>query len=62
MHKLPLLRAGVTIAVAALLMAVSFSPSATAQRDHRERTLFVGAVNEKGEPVEGLGPEAFGVK
>jgi VWFA-related protein len=62
MHKLPLLRAGVTIAVAALLMAVSFSPSATAQRDHRERTLFVGAVNEKGEPVEGLGPEAFVVK
>jgi VWFA-related protein len=62
MRTLPLLRTGATIGVAALLMAVSFSPSATAQRDRRERTLFVGAVNEKGEPVEGLGPEAFVVK
>jgi len=62
MHTLPLLRTGVTVAVAALLMAVSFSPSATAQRDRRERTMFVGAVNDKGEPVAGLGADAFVVK
>jgi VWFA-related protein len=52
----------VTVVVAALLAAFSFSTSATAQRDRRERTLFVGAVNDKGEPVEGLGPEAFVVR
>lgn len=28
----------------------------------RERTLFVSAVDDKGEPVEGLGPEAFVVR
>jgi VWFA-related protein len=52
----------VTVAAAALLVAFSWSPSATAQRDRRERTLFVGAVNDSGEPVEGLGPDAFVVK
>jgi len=52
----------VTVAVAALMAALSWSSSATAQRDRRERTLFVGAVNDKGEPVEGLGPDAFVVK
>jgi VWFA-related protein len=62
MHRLRLLRAVVTVTVTTLLMASSFSPSATAQRDRRERTLFVGAVNESGEPVEGLGPDAFVVK
>jgi VWFA-related protein len=62
MRTLPLLRTGLTVTVAALLMAVSFSPSATAQRDRRERTMFVSAVNEKGEPVSGLGPDAFVVK
>jgi VWFA-related protein len=33
-----------------------------AQRERRERTLFVGAVNDAGEPVEGLGPDAFVVR
>src|SRR5918993_1132183 len=28
----------------------------------RERTLYVSAVDEKGEPVEGLGPDAFIVR
>ena len=32
------------------------------QADSRERTLFVSAVDDKGEPVEGLGPEAFVVR
>ena len=61
MHRLRLLRAVATIAVAALT-ASSLSPSATAQRDRRERTLFVSAVNSSGEPVEGLGPDAFMVR
>jgi VWFA-related protein len=33
-----------------------------AQASSRERTLFVSAVDDKGEPVEGLGPEAFIVR
>jgi VWFA-related protein len=59
MHRLRLLRVAVTAVVAALLVAFSWSPSAMAQRDRRERTLFLSAVNESGEPVEGLGPDAF---
>jgi VWFA-related protein len=62
MHRLRLLRAAVTVVVAALLVAFSWYPSAMAQRDRRERTLFVSAVNESGEPVEGLGPDAFVVR
>src|SRR5688572_8214745 len=30
--------------------------------NNRERTLFVSAVDEKGEPVEGLGADAFIVR
>jgi len=48
-------------AVTAALVATALT-SVDAQRDRRERTLFVGAVNDKGEPVEGLGPDAFVVK
>jgi VWFA-related protein len=33
-----------------------------AQTASRERTLFVSAVDRKGEPVEGLGPDAFIVR
>ncbi len=33
-----------------------------AQADSREQTLFVSAVDDKGEPVEGLGPDAFVVR
>ena len=33
-----------------------------AQTTSRERTLFVSAVDRKGEPVEGLGPDAFVVR
>jgi VWFA-related protein len=62
MHRLRLLRAAVTATVVALLVAFSWSSSATAQRERRERTLFVGAVNDAGEPVEGLGPDAFVVR
>src|SRR5215207_1728819 len=50
-----------TVAVVAGLLAVAPSRLATlaAQGDSRERTMFVSAVNAQGEPVDGLGPEAF---
>lgn len=38
----------------------ALAPSLVAQG--RERTLFVSAVDGKGEPVDGLGPEAFIVR
>jgi len=41
--------------VCVILAALAAIGSAQA----RERTLFVSAVDEMGEPVEGLGPEAF---
>jgi VWFA-related protein len=49
-----------TLAAAVALVAATW-PSArlAAQADSRERTVFVSAVDAKGEPVEGLGPEAF---
>ena len=46
--------------VAALVMSVR-SPVG-AQSGNRERTLFVSAVNDKGEPVDGLEPDAFVVR
>ena len=46
--------------VAALLM--SARAPLGAQSGNRERTLFVSAVNDKGEPVDGLGPDAFAVR
>ena len=50
-----------------LLVAVALAlPASTswlsAQDNNRERTLFVSAVDQKGEPVEGLGPDAFVVR
>jgi VWFA-related protein len=49
------------LAVAAALAAVALPPRVDAQAN-RERTLFVSAVDDRGEPVEGLGPEAFIVR
>jgi VWFA-related protein len=54
-------RAAAVTACVAALVATQFVP-ASAQADRRQRTLFVSAVDEKGEPVEGLGPEAFVVR
>src|SRR5215218_3658440 len=54
-------RAAILIAIAAALVATHLRP-VSAQADRRQRTLFVSAVNDKGEPVEGLGPEAFVVR
>jgi VWFA-related protein len=42
------------------LVAISpLSSPGAAQTNNRERTLYVSAVDRKGEPVEGLGPDAF---
>src|SRR4051812_16520040 len=35
---------------------------AAGQAGARERTMYVSAVDNKGEPVEGLGPDAFVVE
>jgi len=50
---------GLALAVAALLLVM---PAVDAQRATRERTMFASAVDDKGEPVSGLGPEAFVVR
>jgi VWFA-related protein len=49
----------VLIAATALGAATWLPSSLDAQAPSRERTLFVSAVDDKGEPVEGLGPDAF---
>jgi len=61
MRGLRSIRVVTACAVTAAFVATALT-SVDAQRDRRERTLFVGAVNDKGEPVEGLGPDAFVVK
>jgi VWFA-related protein len=47
-----------------LAFAATILPSRprAAQADSRERTLFVSALDESGEPVAGLGPDAFVVR
>ena len=55
----PSLWLGLSLAVTAVIVAV---PDVAAQRASRERTMFVSAVDDKGEPVTGLGPEAFVVR
>ena len=44
---------------ATLVLAAGVAPSIHAQAGARERTLFVSAVDSRGEPVEGLGPTDF---
>lgn len=46
----------------AATLALSSTTWLSAQDTNRERTLFVSAVDSKGEPVEGLGPDAFVVR
>jgi VWFA-related protein len=51
----------------ALLLTIAFAwagfgPPIAAAQAPRERTLFVSAVDDKGEPVEGLGPDAFVIR
>ena len=53
------LRPALAIGIA---IAVFSSSSSRLTGQARERTLFVSAVDDKGEPVEGLGPDAFVVR
>ncbi len=46
----------------ALIAAAGVVSTLAAQGSNRERTLFVSAVNDAGDPVEGLGPDAFVVR
>jgi VWFA-related protein len=57
------LRPVLALAVA-LIAAVlpAFRAPLAAQAGARERTLYVSAVNDKGEPVEGLGVDAFVIR
>jgi len=57
------LRAAFTPALAlAALLACTPEIGTFAQAGAGEQTLYVSAVNKSGEPVEGLGPDAFVVK
>ena len=52
-----------TLSVGAALVCLAPHLSASAaQRGSRERTLFVSAVDNNGEPVADLGPDAFVVR
>ncbi|HXH26157.1 MAG TPA: VWA domain-containing protein [Vicinamibacterales bacterium] len=53
--------ASLALGAAAVIWASSV-PGLDAQASARERTLFVSAVDDAGEPVAGLGPEAFIVR
>jgi VWFA-related protein len=44
---------------ATIVLAAGVAPSIHAQAGARERTLFVSAVDSRGEPVDGLGPTDF---
>lgn len=62
MHTNSLARRTPVMAAALAIAAASLALSAVEARQtaaSRERTIFVSAVNSDGEPVEGLGPEAF---
>lgn len=61
MRRLPSFPLSVGIALLAVLVGFDLAPAA-AQGDRRQRTMFVSAVGEKGEPVEGLGPDAFVIR
>ena len=50
------------VIAAVVAAALSLSSTVGAQGGDRERTLFVSAVDDKGEPVDGLGPDAFVVR
>ena len=46
-------------AALAVILIAQARPATVAQGGSQERTLFVSAVDKRGVPVEGLGPEAF---
>jgi VWFA-related protein len=49
-----------TLAIAAIVCLLAVVTSSA--QGPRERTMYVSAVDEKGEPVEGLGPNDFNVR
>jgi VWFA-related protein len=55
MTRRPILTAAACLLAAAWCLA----PGVGAQSSSRERTIYVSAVDDKGEPVEGLGPSDF---
>jgi VWFA-related protein len=57
----PSIRLILAIAAAGAAIA-AFSTSPTTAQTSREGTLFVSAVDSQGEPVQGLGPDAFRVR
>lgn len=62
MPTLSRLRTAAAVFVFAVAIAAIFRPTVAAQSSSRERTLYVSAVDDKGEPVDGLGPEAFVIR
>ena len=52
----------VTAATFAIAAAWLPAPDLGAQAPSRERTVFVSAIDDKGEPVEGLGPADFVIR
>jgi len=55
------LRLALVLSLLAALLTLAHAPL-RAQNAAREQTLFVSAVNDKGEPVDGLGADAFVVR
>jgi len=53
--------AALAIALALVILTTRSTPAA-GQAGDRERTLYVSALDAEGEPVEGLGPDAFVVR
>jgi VWFA-related protein len=63
MPRLSWLRLAAAVALVLAFAAIAPLPQQLlAQADSRERTLFVSALDDKGEPVDGLGPDAFVVR
>lgn len=62
MTRRTLLTVSLPAAAAIIAAALLWTPALQAQAGSRERTLFVSAVDGKGEPVEGLGPGDFVVR
>ena len=60
--RMTLIRPFVASAAVFAALVVVFSTSPRAAQDVRERAMFVSAVDREGEPVTGLGPDAFIVR
>src|SRR3954467_7107319 len=61
-NRLPLRPARLLAILFALALIAGSRLWAAGQGDARERTMYVSAVDSKGEPVDGLPPNAFVVQ